>query len=335
VQVWRALEQVPADLPPTAVTVGVFDGVHRGHRHVVGHTVEVAGERGLLPVVVTFDPHPLAAVAPDAQPDALTTVEHRCALLAAAGVEGVLVLPFTAEVASWPPERFVDSVLADALHTAYLVVGENFRFGHRAAGDSALLRTLGEKHGFEVEALPLVAGDQETWSSTFVRQRLAVGDVEAAAEVLDRPHRVEGVVEEGDRRGRALGYPTANLDLPPHTAIPADGIYAGWLVRSGAGDAAGDAGGDSAGGDSAGDGEQRLPAAVSIGTNPTFTGGTKRRVEAHVIDRDDLELYGERVGVEFTARLRDTVKFDSADELVAQMADDVARAHALLLPPGP
>lgn len=328
--VWRALEQVPADLPPTAVTVGVFDGVHRGHRHVIGHTVDVGHERGLLPVVVTFDPHPLAVVAPDAVPDVLTTVEHRSALLAAVGAEGVLVLPFTAEVARWPPERFVDSVLADALHTAYLVVGENFRFGHRAAGDVALLRTLGEKHGFEVEALPLVGRHEETWSSTAVRQRLAAGDVEAAAEVLDRPHRVEGVVVEGDRRGRALGYPTANLDLSAHTAIPADGIYAGWLVRPGAGDAAGDAGRDSAG-----DGEQRLPAAISIGTNPTFTAGTRRRVEAHVIDRDDLELYGERVGVEFTARLRDTVKFDSADELVAQMADDVARAHALLLPPGP
>lgn len=328
--VWRALEEVPADLPPTAVTVGVFDGVHRGHRHVIGHTVEVAHERGLTPVVVTFDPHPVAVVAPDAQPDALTTVEHRSTLLAAAGAEGVLVLPFTVEVASWSPERFVVSVLVSALHAAYLVVGENFRFGHRAAGDVALLRTLGERHGFEVEALPLVGRDQDTWSSTLVRQRLAAGDVEAAAELLDRPHRVEGVVVEGDRRGRALGYPTANLDLPPHTAIPADGIYAGWLVRFGARESA-----EQGGENGAGNGEQRLPAAISIGTNPTFTEGTRRRVEAHVIDRDDLELYGEWVGVEFTARLRDTVKFDSVDDLVAQMADDVARAHALLLPTGP
>jgi riboflavin kinase/FMN adenylyltransferase len=190
-------------------------------------------------------------------------------------------------------------------------VGENFRFGHRASGDVALLRQLGPTHGFTVAAVPLI-GDQlgglgERWSSTAIRALLADGDVVGAAAALGRLHRVEGPVVHGDHRGRELGYPTANLAPDDHSAIPRDGVYAGWLLR-----ASGD----------------RLPAAISIGTNPTF-GGTARRVEAYVLDRDDLELYDEHVALDFLERLRDTVRFDGIEPLVAQMALDVGRARDL------
>jgi riboflavin kinase/FMN adenylyltransferase len=200
----------------------------------------------------------------------------------------------------------VRRVLVDALGAREVHVGESFRYGHRAAGNVDTLRRAGDQHGFAVTPVPL-AGDTARWSSTYVRQCLAEGDTLAAAEALGRPHRVEGPVVEGDKRGRGMGYPTANLALAPDVAIPADGVYAGWLVRA--------------------DGT-RLPAAVSIGTNPTF-GGTQRRVEAYALDRDDLELYGEQVGVEFADRLRETVTFDGVPSLLDQMARDVDRAREL------
>jgi riboflavin kinase/FMN adenylyltransferase len=206
----------------------------------------------------------------------------------------------------------VHEVLVEHLHAAMVVVGENFRFGHKAAGDVALLKQLGEKYDFAAEGVPLLVTGGATISSTYIRERIEAGDAAAAAAALGRPHRVEGVVVRGHMRGRALGFPTANLECPPHTAIPGDGIYAGWLVRLA------DDGGDA----------ERWPAAISAGPNPTF-GEAERSVEAYALDRDDLDLYGTHVAIEFAARLRGTVRFDSVDDLVTQMREDAARARAV------
>jgi riboflavin kinase / FMN adenylyltransferase len=307
VQVWRTLDEVGLDDDSrTVATVGNFDGVHLGHQHLLAGVVARGRVLGAASVVVTFDPHPMTVIHPDSAPPRLATLEHRLALLESNAVDAVLVLPFTRELSLWEPDEFVRRVLVDALHAVEVHVGANFRYGHRAAGDVTTLRAAGDRHGFTVVAVPL-AGDTSRWSSTYVRQCLAEGDVASAAAALGRPHRVEGPVVEGDRRGRQLGYPTANLDLPPDTAVPDDGVYAGWLTRA--------------------DGT-RLPAAISIGTNPTF-GGTTRRVEAYALDRDDLELYGEHVAVDFLSRLRETITFDGVEPLLVQMANDVDRARAL------
>jgi riboflavin kinase/FMN adenylyltransferase len=308
---------VPAGFGPSVVTIGNFDGVHRGHQAVLGEVVATARERGLPAVAVTFEPHPVAVLFPERAPAVLTAPDHRLDLLAATGLDAVLVLEFTRDFAQWSPQRFVHEVFVDALHAALVVVGADMRFGHRNSGDITTLRTLGAELGFEVATVAEVgAGDEQTrrWSSTWVRELLADGDVSGAAEVLGRSHRVTGVVVHGDHRGRELGYPTANLAQDCVGQIPADGVYAGWLVRpalpAGAPDAV-------------------LPAAISVGTNPTFD-GLERRVEAYVLDRTDLDLYGERVAVEFVDRLRPTLRFDGVDALVTQMALDVARCRELL-----
>jgi riboflavin kinase/FMN adenylyltransferase len=191
-------------------------------------------------------------------------------------------------------------------------VGENFRFGHRAVGDVPLLAQLGEKYDFTAEGVPLLVEDGVTISSTYIRQQLAAGDVVAAARALGRPHRVEGVVVRGHMRGRGLGFPTANLETPPHTATPADGVYAGWLSRL----------------DLDGSEQDRWPAAISVGTNPTFGIGD-RTVEAYALDRDDLDLYGTHAAIDFATRLRGTERFDSVADLVTQMHADVAQARVL------
>ena len=305
---WTGLDQVPAGVGPSVVSVGVFDGVHRGHQAVVRAAVARARELDAQAVVVTFDPNPLALLRPELAPPVLSTLGHRLALLESLDVDAVLVLPFTRELAAESAEQFVEQVLVGPLHAKAVVVGENFRFGHRAAGDVALLERMGAELGFEVDGFALVGEEGATWSSTYVRERLAAGDVEAAGQALGRPHRLEGPVVHGDQRGRTIGYPTANLGLPPEAAVPADGVYAGWLTRA--------------------DGT-RLPAAISIGTNPTFD-GTQRRVEAYVLDRDDLELYDEHVAVDFVARLRDTLRFDGVGPLVEQMGRDVERSREIL-----
>jgi riboflavin kinase/FMN adenylyltransferase len=318
VQRWQGLDDVPGGLGSSVVTIGVFDGVHRGHQRIVGRAVEDAAALRLPVVVVTFDPHPDEVIRPGSHPPFLCTGRRRAELLAGLGADSVWVVPFTKEFSQLAPDEFVRAVLIERLHAVKVVVGENFRFGRRAAGDLGLLAELGEKYEFTAEGVPLLADEGVTISSSGIRARLAAGDVTGAARELGRPHRVEGVVVRGQRRGRALGFPTANVEPPPHTAIPADGVYAGWLACL----------------DPAGREEERWPAAISVGTNPTFD-GREQTVEAHALDRDDLDLYGAHAAVDFAAILRGQVRFDAVDELVAQMRRDVDAARAITSRRGP
>ena len=302
-QVWRSLDEIPAGFGPSVVVIGNFDGVHRGHVHVLRTAAAEANGRHV--VAITFDPHPMAVLRPEHAPSMLTTVEDRAGLLAAAGADSVFALPFSREVAAWTPDEFIDRVLVTGLGAAVVVVGANFRFGARAAGDVESLRSHG---GFEVIAVPLEGGPQ-VWSSTYIRQCLAAGDVEGAAEALGRDYAVSGLVVKGDQRGRELGYPTANVPVGD-VAVPADGVYAGWLTREDTG--------------------ERFPAAISVGTNPTFAGQRDRRVEAYALDRDDLELYGVPVEIAFRARIRGMVTFDGVEALIETMRGDVERTRELL-----
>jgi len=310
VRVWRSMTEVPGDLGRTVVTIGNFDGVHLGHQHVVRRAVEVAREVGVSDVVaVTFDPHPIAVLRPEHAPPTLTTIDERLVLLKAAGADDVLVVPFSREIAAWAPEEFIDRIVVGALHAKAVVVGANFRFGNRASGDIATLREAGASRDFVVEGITLDGGPQ-VWSSTYVRNCLAAGDVAGAAEALGRPFTVRGTVVKGDERGRELGFPTANVPTDGAVAAPADGVYAGRLKRLDTG--------------------EEYPAAISVGTNPTFDGERERRVESYVLDRTDLELYGVEVEVVFVERLRGMIRFDGIDKLVETMHDDVRRAREIL-----
>jgi riboflavin kinase/FMN adenylyltransferase len=318
VQRWQGLDDVPVDQPRSVVAIGVFDGVHYGHRAGVATAVDHARRLGAPIVVVTFDPHPDEVVRPGTHPALLSTIDHRCALLAELGVDAVCILPFTRDMAALSPEEFVDEILVSRLHAVAVAVGENFRFGHRASGDPETMAELGGARGFIVDAEPLIAGEGGVWSSTYVRGLVRAGDVASAAYSLGRPHRVEGTVVHGDHRGRELGYPTANLSVTPHAAIPADGVYAAHLVVAPYTEHA-----------------VRHPAAVSIGTNPTFDGAA-RRVEAHVIDlhgSEDLDLYGAHVALDFVDRIRGQIRFEGPDALVdltQRMALDVDLARRML-----
>jgi riboflavin kinase/FMN adenylyltransferase len=309
---WFGLDEVPAGWGESVVTIGVFDGVHRGHQRIVERAAQVGKQRGLPVVVITFDPHPDEVTRPGSHPPFLSSARRRAELLSGLGADAVCVLPFTLEFSRLAPDDFVRTVLVERLHAAVVVVGGDFRFGHKAAGDVQLLAKLGEKYEFTTEGMPLLVAGDTTISSTSIRHMLAEGDVAAAARALGRPHRVEGVVVRGHQRGRALGFPTANLEMPPHTAIPADGIYAGWLASL----------------DDEGRDVQRWPAAISIGTNPTFGEG-EQSVEAYALDRTDLDLYGTHAAIDFATRLRGTLRFDSVDALVEQMHRDVDQAREL------
>jgi riboflavin kinase/FMN adenylyltransferase len=305
-QRWRGIEAAPRGWGRSVVTIGVFDGVHTGHQATIGHTVERAKGLGLPSLVLTFDPHPSEVVRPGSHPAVLTGPLRKAELIEQLGVDVLCVQPFTLDFSRLSAEQFVHDMLVEHLHAALVVVGENFRFGHRAAGDVGLLEKLGSRFGFAVEPAPLVTSDGVIYSSTYVRACVDAGDVETAGMVLGRPHRVEGVVIRGDQRGRQIGFPTANLLTARYTAIPADGVYACWLVRGG----------------------ERLPAAVSIGTNPTFS-GQERRVEAYVVDFDG-DLYGERLALDFVAHLRPMLRFDGVPALVEAIEDDVRRTRQLL-----
>jgi riboflavin kinase/FMN adenylyltransferase len=293
---------------PSAVTVGKFDGVHIGHRRIIEQLRAVADAEGLETVVVTFDRNPLEVVRPDRAPLPLTTAEHRVELLREAGVDRVVVIPFTKEVAAVPAEEFARRVLLDGLGARVLLVGEDFRFGARGAGDAALLRELGEPTGVRVDSIDDICfADGRRVSSTWIREALALGRVREATEMLGRRHRLRGEVVRGFQRGRALGYPTANLGAPVEGFVPADGVYAAWADV--------DAG--------------RFLAAVSIGDNPTFDGVAKKTVEAYLLDVD-LDLYDRPISLELVDFVRPMHRFESLDELVAQMGRDVEAVRDVL-----
>lgn len=299
------------------VTIGVFDGVHRGHAQLISRAVKSAAARGVPAVLMTFDPHPMEVVRPGSHPAQLTTLTRRAELAEELGVDVFCVMPFTHDFMKLTPARYVHDLLVERLHVAEVVVGDNFTFGKKAAGDVATMRELGTRWGFEVDGVSLLAEHTVTFSSTYIRACVDAGDMAAAAEALGRPHRVEGVVVHGDGRGRTLGYPTANVAPPMHAAIPADGVYAGWFTVLGPGPTIGTV-----------TPGQRAMAAISVGTNPTFS-GRARTVEAYVLDRE-ADLYGQHVAVDFVEHLRGMRRFDSTDELVDAMAADVTAARAVL-----
>jgi riboflavin kinase / FMN adenylyltransferase len=326
---WRGLDATPGDLGRVVVTIGMYDGVHRGHQVLIGAAVARARAMRRPALLLTFDPHPAEVIRPGSHPAILTSLDRKAELVAGLGVDAMCVLPFTPEFMRLPPETFTHTVLVEHLHAAQVVVGENFTYGHKAAGTVETLTREGRRFGFSVEGIPLAdvgsAGDggagadagedmaeNVTISSTYIRACVAAGDMVSAARALGRPHRVDGVVVRGDRRGRELGYPTANVETPPFTAIPADGIYAGHLVLR---DASGSSG-------------PRHPAAISVGTNPTFQ-GSRRTLEAFLLDYEG-DLYGEHVGVEFAHRLRPMATFAGVPELLEAMARDVEETRRLL-----
>ncbi|MDS1112821.1 bifunctional riboflavin kinase/FAD synthetase [Gordonia westfalica] len=314
---WRGLDDIPADWGRCVVTIGVFDGVHRGHAELIHAATKAAKEHGVPSVLMTFDPHPSEVVRPGSHPPQLTTLTRRAELAEELGIDVFCVMPFTPELAARSPKDFAHDILVETLHAADVVVGDNFTFGRKAAGDVAKLTELGGKFGFEVQAISLFGEHAVTYSSTYIRSCVAAGDMDRAAEALGRPHRVEGVVVRGDGRGRDLGYPTANVAPPMYAAIPADGVYAAWFTILGAGPAVGEVVPG-----------ERYQAAVSVGTNPTFSGRT-RTVEAFVLDKN-ADLYGQHVAVDFVHRIRGMVQFDGIDALVAEMGNDVATTRKIL-----
>jgi riboflavin kinase / FMN adenylyltransferase len=303
---WRGLDSTPSGWGRCVITIGVFDGVHRGHQQIIGRAVQRARDTDQPAVVLTFDPHPSEVVRPGSHPAVLTPMRRKADLLEQLGVDVLCLLPFTTEFSRLDPAEFVHPVLVEKLHAAAVVVGENFRFGHKAAGDLSTLRTLGRTFGFSTEEVPLLRDDDVTLSSTFVRSSIDAGEVDRAAQALGRPHRIDGIVVRGAGRGRQLGYPTANVRSDRHVAVPADGIYAGWAVLRG----------------------KRLPAAISVGTNPTFE-GKDRTVEAYILDFDE-DIYGVELGVEFVQRIRGMERFERVQDLVDQMGRDVEQTRRVL-----
>ncbi len=298
----------------SALTIGAYDGVHLGHRHVLGRLRDQAAARGLQSVVVTFDRHPAAVVRPESAPHLLTDLEQKLELLASCGIDRTLVVPFDRRRAEESAEDFVGEVLVGLLAARLVVVGEDFHFGHGRRGNVDLLSREGAAAGFEVVGIGLSDAEGEVVSSTRIRRLVESGDVAGAAALLGRLHQVRGTVVRGDGRGGPeLGFPTANVAVPPEIALPGDGVYAGWYERPAG---------------------PPLRAAVSVGRRPTFYEGAEHSlVEAYLLDRDP-DLYGERARVSFAAHLRDQERFDSVGDLVEEMKRDVARtAEALGDPP--
>jgi riboflavin kinase/FMN adenylyltransferase len=286
------------------VLIGVFDGVHKGHQQLLNRAKEIADGRAI--VALTFDPHPTTVYAPTKVPTALTTLADRVELLKIHNADQVAVMKFNENFAAMSAEDFVANVLVGQLHASTVVVGKNFTYGHKAAGNVESLIAEGLKHNFTVDVQELKA-DTEVISSSRIRALVIAGKVEEARTLLSRPHRLDGVVVHGEKRGREIGYPTANLGNIEGQTIPADGVYAGWLTV----------------------GINFWPAAISIGTNPTFEGERGRQVEAYALDQEGLELYDKNASIEFGWYLRPTLKFDSLEELLVQMKKDCDKAREL------
>lgn len=296
---------------PSVVTIGVFDGVHRGHRTLLSRTLARAHEQELRAVAVTFDRNPLAVVRPEQQPPELQVLDDKVAALVGSGVDHVHVLTFDEEASHEAPEVFVTRVLVQGLAARWVVVGANFRFGHRAAGDVDLLTRMGRDLDFSVEPVPLVDLGGQVVSSSAIRRAIADGDVAEAARGLGRPHRLVGTVVAGDGRGRTIGVPTANVQVPTGLAMPAPGVYATRVATHDDGPAGGP-----------------WDAVTNIGTRPTFD-GQGMTVEAHLLDVD-VDLYGRDVEVDLVERLRGEQKFDGVDTLVAQIRTDIERGREVL-----
>jgi riboflavin kinase / FMN adenylyltransferase len=292
---------------PSVVSIGFFDGVHRGHQSIISRAVRKAEATQVRSVVVTFDRHPMEVIKPGSQPKLLQTLARRARTLADQQVDLVVVMPFDDTLRHLLPEEFVDHVLVEPLHAEHVVVGSNFRFGHKAAGDVALLGDVGPSRGFTSEGVTLLEMDGVVISSTEIRRAVDEGDVERAARFLGRPHDVDGVVVRGDRRGTSIGFPTANLQVSRRLAVPGRGVYTGMFHLA--------------------DGTAH-PCVTNVGTNPTF-GGHELRIEAHLLDFDG-DLYGVSAAVDFRHRLRGEQRFDSVDALVSQIAADADRARRLL-----
>ncbi len=302
----QGIDALPIDVGPTAVTIGFFDGVHRGHQTVFRRTAEVAEARGLLPVVVTFDRHPREILLPGAQPPLLTTLDRKASLIAGLGIGALIVLEFTEEFSRWPPEDFVQHVLVEGVHADHAVVGSNFTFGYRAMGDVPVLTDLGAANGFSVEAVSLLKLDGRPVSSSSIREALTAGDLEWPTEALGRRFVLDGTVTSGAGRGRGLGFPTANLEVPPGMLLPGEGVYAGKAHVD----------------------EGSFLAAINVGTNPTF-GGEPLHAEAFLLDFEG-DLIGRPVALEFWERLRDETRFGSAEDLARQIKEDVVRTRTLV-----
>lgn len=317
--IWNGLQEVPAALGPTAVTIGNFDGVHLGHQHVLNQLVAAAREHDAAPVAISFDPHPLQVHRPEDCPEMLTGLSEKMRRLEASGLEGLLMLHYTLDLAALSAEEFVKTYLVDALRAAVVVVGHDVRFGQGNSGTFETMVELGQHYGFSVVGVEdYSASTDRRCSSTWVREALRAGDVTSACEVLGRPHSVLGTVVHGAARGRELGFPTANLGSDAEGMIPADGVYAGWFVD---------------------ENRKYWPAAISVGSNPTFD-GIERVVESHVIDRpeekiEDFDLYGQVVRVEFVQRLRGMVAYEGVEKLVEQMTQDVCDAREVLAQTAP
>jgi riboflavin kinase/FMN adenylyltransferase len=294
----------------SVVTIGAYDGVHLGHQALIAEVRRLAADADLVSTVVTFDRHPASVVRPSSAPRLLTDLDQKLELLEATGVDRCLVITFDEARSQEPAEDFVREVLVDRLGARRVIVGEDFHFGHQRKGNVALLREMGSSLGFEVEGIELVQvpGIGQA-SSTAIRHALVEGDLERATAMLGRPHEVRGVVAHGDERGRELGFPTANVSVPGEILLPADGIYAGWTTRA--------------------DGS-RWPTAISLGRRPTFYAEAHASLlEAHLLDLDD-DLYDEALKVQFVAFLRPELRFDSVEELVAQIGRDCDDARARL-----
>nr|WP_209067511.1 bifunctional riboflavin kinase/FAD synthetase [Arthrobacter pigmenti] len=316
------MADVPDGFGPSVLTIGNFDGVHRGHQVVLEQLVSAASERNAAAVVISFDPHPAQVHRPDSAPELIMGLQDRTETLGDTGIDALLMMHYTLELAALTPEEFVRSVLVEGLRAKAVVIGHDVRFGRANSGDLSTMQSLGEQLGFDVIVIDdygsslrtsTTAAGERRCSSTWVREALEAGDVSTATRILGRPHRMRGEVVHGAARGRALGFPTANLASASTGYVPADGVYAGWLIDSS---------------------QVRWPAAISVGSNPTFD-GLSRQVEAHVIDRpleeiDVFDLYGQTVVVEFVRRLRGMVAYRGPEALVEQMRLDVDQTRKVL-----